>query len=81
MSTDWKKNVSNSMHWFSLGMVIIYIGLGIFVYFSKKLNLPDENIRLLFSLFFICYGIFRGVRWLQKNKERKFYNNDDYTSI
>ncbi len=81
MTSDWKKNVSNSMHFFSLAMVFVYIGLGIFVYFYKGFNLPDQNVKSVFCLFFVCYGVFRGVRWLQKNKERKNYDDDDYQQI
>jgi uncharacterized membrane protein HdeD (DUF308 family) len=81
MANDWKKDINKYMHYVSLGMVFIYIGLGVFIYFYKGINLPDQNIKFVFCLFFVCYGIFRGVRWLQKNKERKYYDNDDYQNI
>jgi len=80
-TNNWRQNVSNSMHYFSLAMVFIYIGLGISTFFYKGFKDLDENVKLVFGIFFISYGFFRGVRWLQKNKERKIYEDDDIQQI
>jgi hypothetical protein len=76
MKKDWKSDISKYMHYFGLIMVFVYIGLGLFLYFYDKFNI-DKNVKFVFCFFFVAYGFFRGVRWLQKNKERKMYGDSD----
>lgn len=45
-------------------MVIIYIGLGILLMIPKVYPYIPKNVKFVFSLFFIAYGIFRLVRIL-----------------
>jgi len=77
MKYNWKKNVSDTMHWVGLAMVLIYLGLGLFFIFYKDFDYVDKNIKYIMAFFFVSYGFFRGVRWLQKHKSRKFDFEED----
>jgi len=61
--------------------VFVYFGLGIYMLFFDGFNIPDPNLKITFSIFFFAYGAFRGVRWLQKNKARKYYEAEDYEQV
>jgi hypothetical protein len=69
--------ISDFMHWFGLTMIATYIGLGLYVMFTDNLNYIDQNIRIIFSLFFFAFGFFRGVHWIQKHKSRKYYDDSE----
>jgi hypothetical protein len=72
-----RSGISNFMHWLGLVMIATYFGLGIYILYTSSLNYIDKNTRIIFSFFFFAYGSFRGVRWLQKHKSRKYYDDSD----
>jgi len=72
-----RSNISDVMHWFGLVTIATYFGLGLYIMLTSNLNYMDKNVRFVFSFFFIAFGFFRGVRWLQKHKSRKYYEDTD----
>ncbi len=72
-----RSKISNFMHWFGLVTIATYFILGIYIMYTDSLNYMDKNIRIVFSFFFLAFGLFRGVRWLQKNKSRKYYEDTE----
>jgi len=76
---DWRGEIANFMHYFGLFMIITYIGLGVFVLYYEGLKDAEQSTRVIISFFFFAYAAFRAVRWIQKNKSRKYgnYSNDD----
>jgi hypothetical protein len=76
-----RSKISNFMHWLGLLMVATYIGLGIYILLTKKLMYLDQNVKTVFSFFFFAFGLFRGVHWLQKHKDRKYVEDSDYRGL
>jgi hypothetical protein len=72
-----RSGIANFMHWFGLVTIATYFVLGGYIMLTDSLNYLDKNVRFVFSFFFIAFGFFRGVRWLQKNKSRKYYEETD----
>lgn len=60
------------MNIFSLVMVVTYIGVGIFLIASPKFAYIQEEVRMIFAVFFILYGIFRFVRTWPKLRNPKY---------
>jgi len=81
MANNWKAEINKYMHYFGLVMVFVYIALGVAVFIYKGFADLNPNVKLSFAIFFFAYGFFRGARWLQKNKELKNNNDDDYQQI
>lgn len=50
------------MNIFSLFMVVVYIGLGIFFLTTHRLDYIQQMYRVVFAVVMIVYGIFRFVR-------------------
>lgn len=59
MSGKWNINAWNI---FSLFMVLVYIGLGIFLLLTHRFDYVPWAFRMVFSIIMILYGIFRFVR-------------------
>lgn len=59
MSRKWN---FSPMNIFSLFMVVVYIGLGIFILLTDKFDYVPSAFRTLFAIIMILYGIFRFVR-------------------
>jgi hypothetical protein len=59
MSGKWN---FNAMNIFSLFMVLVYIGLGIFLLITDKFDYVPSAFRTVFAGILILYGIFRFVR-------------------
>jgi hypothetical protein len=59
---------------FSLIMVLLYIGMGIFIWVSKSVSYMPVEFRTIFAIFFVLYGIFRFVRIYPKltNKNKDY---------
>ena len=57
------------MFYFGFVMAAIYIGLGIILLFIPVFLYIPKNIRIVFGLFFLMYGLFRLVRITQKSKK------------
>lgn len=72
-----RSNISDVMHWFGLLTIAAYLGLGLYIMLTSDLNYLGKNVRFVFSFFFIAFGCFRGVRWLQKHQSRKYYEDTD----
>jgi len=52
----------NFMNIFSLFMVVVYIGLGIYILTTHQFDYIPSNYRYVFAAIMILYGIFRFVR-------------------
>lgn len=68
MGTKWNFSVLNI---FSLVMVVVYLGSGIFILATDKFNYVRTEIRVVFGSFLIIYGIFRLVRVYFKLKNQE----------
>lgn len=59
----------NIMQMLSFVVVFLYVGIGVFLlFFAYKYNLP-KNIKFIFGIFFIAYGLFRAVRIWSKRRD------------
>lgn len=69
MGKPWKFDF---MSIFSLFMVLVYLGMGIFIMVTHTFDYVPLNFRLIFGTVMILYGIFRFVRvyYKIKNPER-----------
>jgi hypothetical protein len=54
---------------FGYMMAVVYIGLGISLFFPTVFSGIPKNLKFVFSLFFISYGIFRLVKIHPKKDE------------
>ncbi|MEI6124066.1 MAG: hypothetical protein WCQ95_10630 [Bacteroidota bacterium] len=67
---------------FSLFMIPVYLGMGLYcifyVDFNAKFGIPIEysGVGIFFGVFLIVYGIFRFVRIFPKLKNRRDYEKD-----
>ncbi len=61
---------------FSLIMVVMYIGLGIYLIVSKSFDYIPTTYKSVFAFFFIIYGVFRFVRIYPNLKNKKDYEKD-----
>lgn len=59
MGKRWNFSVMNI---FSLFMVLVYIGLGIYILITDQFNYIPTMYKVVFSIVMILYGIFRFVR-------------------
>lgn len=71
-----KKLKFDFMLLFTVFMVVVYIGVGCYLLFSPSFNYVPRNIKVVFSAFFILYGIFRFVRVYPKLFKRNRYEDD-----
>jgi hypothetical protein len=67
---DRKWNFS-FMNIFSLVMVATYIGVGIYLLVSPKFGQIQKEIKVVFAIFFMLYGIFRLARTWPKLRNFK----------
>jgi len=81
MEKSYKSKASDIMHWLGIVMIVVYFTFGSIVLFSHYFNYMAENMRFIFGVFLYAFGFFRGVNWLQKNKDRKMFGNNDYQDI
>ena len=61
---------------FSLLMVVLYIGIGIYLLVSKSFDYIPMHIKGIFAVFFIMYGVFRFVR-IYPNITKKNRHEDE----
>jgi len=61
--------LSKFMTGFGYFMAVIYIGLGISLFFQRVFPGIPRNLKFVFALFFIAYGIFRFIRIHSGRKE------------
>jgi hypothetical protein len=61
---------------FSLVMVIVYIGVGVYLFVTTKYNYIPTEYKSIFAIFFILYGIFRFVR-IYPNLTKRNKNEDE----
>jgi len=59
------------MEIFGYCMAGIYVVLGILCMMLKNFDYWPKNIRMIFGMFFVAYGLFRFIRIYYKNKEEK----------
>lgn len=52
----------NFMNIFSLFMVVVYIGLGVFLFMTHSFDYVPSTFRFVFAIIMILYGIFRFIR-------------------
>jgi len=78
MERSYKSKASDIMHWLGLVMIAVYFGFGSIVLFSNYFDYMGENMRFIFGVFLYAFGLFRGVNWLQKNKDRKLFGKGEY---
>jgi uncharacterized membrane protein HdeD (DUF308 family) len=64
------------MIFFSLLMVVLYIGIGIYLLTSPLYTYIPMHIKSIFAIFFILYGIFRFVR-IYPNITKKNRHEDE----
>ena len=64
------------MIFFSLLMVILYIGIGIYLLASPLFAHIPMHIKSIFAIFFILYGIFRFVRIYPKLFKKNNHENE-----
>ena len=64
------------MNFFSLLMVILYIGVGIYLFTSPLFAHIPMHIKSIFAVFFILYGIFRFVRIYPKLFKKNNHENE-----
>jgi hypothetical protein len=60
---------------FGFIMVACYIGIALFLLLSPSFKYIDLNMRMVFSFFFIAYGLFRLVRLISKIKNQNYEND------
>lgn len=63
---------SKFMMVFGFVMVACYIGIACYLFFSPSFDYIDVNIRMVFSLFFFLYGLFRLVRQISKLRNSQY---------
>jgi len=56
------------MMYFGMLMVAIYIGLGVVLMFVPVFEYIPKNMRVIFGIFFLMYGLLRLSRIYQKFK-------------
>jgi hypothetical protein len=56
------------MMYFGMLMVAIYIGLGVVLMFVPVFEYIPKNMRVIFGIFFLMYGLLRLTRIYQKFK-------------
>jgi hypothetical protein len=56
------------MMYFGMLMVAIYIGLGVVLMFVPVFEYIPKNMRVIFGIFFLMYGLLRSTRIYQKFK-------------
>ena len=61
---------------FSLVMVLLYIGIGIYLLVSKTFDYIPMQYRSVFAIFLMLYGIFRFVRIYPKLTNKRRYEDD-----
>ncbi len=59
------------MNIFSLVMVVTYIGVGIYLLVSPKFVQIQKEVKVIFAVFFMLYGIFRLARTWPKLRNYK----------
>lgn len=67
-----RSSISDFMHWLGLITALTFVALGAYILFTDNLDRLPQTTRVLFSIFFFAFGVFRVVNWLLKNKSRKF---------
>jgi hypothetical protein len=60
---------SKFMTFFGYFMAILYIGLGIMLFWESIFPNVPKNFKFAFALFFIAYGLYRLVKMRTKNNE------------
>jgi len=60
---------SKFMTIFGYFMAIVYIGLGLMLFWASILPNVPKNLKFAFALFFIAYGLFRLVKMRSKVDE------------
>jgi len=63
--------ITKFMFVFGLLMVILYLLLGFSLVFMNYFNYIPKEIKTIFGLFFVVYGLFRLVRIYYKYKDSK----------
>jgi hypothetical protein len=61
--------LSKFMIVFGYLMAVVYIGLGCSFFFPKVFPAIPRNLKFVFALFFISYGLFRLVKMRPKKNE------------
>jgi hypothetical protein len=56
---------------FGYFMVTVYIVLGVLFFIPQVYPTVPKNLKFVFALFFISYGLFRLTRMLSRKKEFK----------
>ena len=57
--------------WFNFLVIFMYLGAGLYVIFSPKIDYIPKNIRVIFGSFLILYGVFRLVRTIYKDRDNE----------
>ena len=74
----WDKNLfSKIMTIFGFFMVVVFLVLGIALVFFPVYNYLPGNMKIIFGVFFITYGIFRLARLIQQiriQNKKDFYD-------
>lgn len=63
-------SLAKFMIYFGFVMVAIYIGLGVVLMFFPVFDYIPKNMRVIFGIFFLMYGLLRLARIVQKFKNR-----------
>ena len=62
---------------FGIFMTIFYIGIGLYLAFTKTQYLVDKSLLRLIGFLFVIYGIYRGFRTYQQLMNAFFRKRDD----
>jgi len=54
---------------FGYFMVAVYLALGVLLFIPRFYPYIPSNIKFVFAIFFIAYGLFRLVRIISKKRE------------
>jgi hypothetical protein len=61
---------------FSLLMVILYVGIGVYLLVTPKYDYIPKEIKGIFAVFFILYGVFRFVRIYPNLTKKNGHENE-----
>ncbi len=68
-----KSFLAKFMFYFGVSMIAVYFIMGIGLIFFPVLRHIPQNIKVVFGIFFLVYGVFRLTRLVLKLKEQKKY--------
>jgi prepilin signal peptidase PulO-like enzyme (type II secretory pathway) len=66
-----KKSIPDFMTLLGFVVAALFIGFGIYILFSHKMDNVPKEFRTIFGVVVIVYGIFRSVVIYQKSKQRR----------